>query len=121
MPESEPVVEELEEATAEPESTSELDEPVPSQEIGATATLGKLYLDQGHLEDAVQTFEEVLSREPDRLDAQEGLAEARRRLGETLAAEEVLEGEDDTGNARDRKVRVLREYLDRLRAASGRH
>lgn len=123
VPESEPVVEVLEEATAEPESTSELDEPVPSQEIGATATLGKLYLDQGHLEDAVQTFEEVLSREPDRLDAQEGLAEARRRLGETLAAEEVLEGEaeDDTGNARDRKVRVLREYLDRLRAASGRH
>ena len=121
--ESEPVVEEQEEATAEPESTSELNEPVPGQEIGATATLGRLYLDQGHLEDAVQTFEEVLSREPNRLEAQQGLVEARRRLGETLAAEEVLEGEaeDDTGNARDRKVRVLREYLDRLRAASGRH
>lgn len=123
--EVEPVVQKLADEPAEPQAivdTAELDEVAPGQEIGATATLAKLYLDQGHLEDAAQAFEEVLAREPEHLDALEGLTEARRRLGETQAAEEILDGEteNDTGNSRDRKVRVLREYLDRLRAASGR-
>jgi cytochrome c-type biogenesis protein CcmH/NrfG len=123
--EVEPVVQELADEPAEPQAivdTAELDEEVPGQEIGATATLAKLYLDQGHLEDAAHAFEEVLAREPEHLDALEGLTEARRRLGETQAAEGILDGEteNDTGNSRDRKVRVLREYLDRLRAASGR-
>ena len=91
-------------------------------QVGATATLAKLYLDQGHLEDAVQAFEEVLEREPGHLEAQEGLAETRRRLGERQTSEDLAEGdaEDDILEARDRKARVLREYLDRLRAASGR-
>ncbi len=125
VPEAEPVVVELEEEQREPEATAESlesDEEAPGREIGATATLAKLYLDQGHLEDAAHAFEEVLAREPEHLDALEGLTEARRRLGETQAAEGILDGEteNDTGNSRDRKVRVLREYLDRLRAASGR-
>ncbi|MGB5658876.1 MAG: tetratricopeptide repeat protein, partial [Thermoanaerobaculia bacterium] len=123
--EVEPVVQKLADEPAEPQAivdTAELDEEAPGQEIGATATLAKLYLDQGHLEDAAHAFEEVLAREPEHLDALEGLTEARRRLGETQAAEGILDGEteNDTGNRRDRKVRVLREYLDRLRAASGR-
>jgi cytochrome c-type biogenesis protein CcmH/NrfG len=125
VPEAEPVVVELEEEQGEPEAIAESlesDEVAPGRQVGATATLAKLYLDQGHLEDAAQAFEEVLAREPGHLDAMQGLAEARHRLGETLAVEEFLEveAEDDTGNSRDRKIRVLREYLDRLRAASGR-
>jgi len=122
VPEVEPVAEELEGEGVELEPVAESDEEAPDQQIGATATLAKLYLDQGHLEDAAQAFEEVLAREPDHVDAQEGLAEARRRMGETLSAEGPLEGdaEDDIRDARDRKVQVLREYLSRLRAATGR-
>lgn len=116
----EPEEELVEEAVIEP--IEELAEEVPGPAVGATATLAKLYLDQGHLEDAVQAFEEVLEREPDHLEAQEGLAETRRRLGERLETEALEEGdaEDDIQDARGRKARVLRDYLDRLRAASGR-
>ncbi len=122
VPEAEPVAEELEGEGVELESVVESGEEAPDQQIGATATLAKLYLDQGHLEDAAQAFEEVLAREPDHVDAQEGLAEARRRMGESTSAEGPLEGdaEDDIRDARDRKVQVLREYLSRLRAATGR-
>ncbi len=43
-------------------------------------------------------------------------------MGELEAAEGLEEGdeEDHTPDTRDRKARVLREYLDRLKAASGR-
>ncbi len=97
-------------------------EELPGPAVGATATLAKLYLDQGHLEDAAQAFEEVLEREPDHVEAREGLAETQRRLGESLDAEglEEEDAEDESGDARSRKARVLRDYLDRLRAASGR-
>ena len=106
----------------EPEPELEPEVGAPVQEMGATATLAQLYLDQGHLDDAVRAFEEVLEREPDHAEARAGLAEARRRLGGVSTSEDVTEeeAEDETLDARDRKIQVLRQYLDRLRAAAGR-
>jgi tetratricopeptide (TPR) repeat protein len=120
--EPESTEEEPAEAPAEPESITEAVEDEPIQAIGATTTLANLYLDQGHLDDAAQAFEEVLAREPDNTTASQGLAETRRRMGESLEGEASADGEadDDRLDARGRKTRVLREYLDRLKAASGR-
>ena len=118
--ESEPVSAGLAAEAAEPKPEPEVGAPVP--EMGATATLAQLYLDQGHLDDAVRAFEEVLEREHDHAEARAGLAEARRRLGGVSTSEDVMEeeAEDETLDARDRKIQVLRQYLDRLRAAAGR-
>ena len=120
--EPESAEEEPEEAAVEPEPITATVEEEPIQAIGATTTLANLYLDQGHLDDAAQAFEEVLAREPDNAAASQGLAETRRRMGESLEAEASADAaaEDDRLDARDRKTRVLREYLDRLKAASGR-
>jgi len=120
--ESESVEEELEAAAVEPEPIMAAVEDAPLPAIGATTTLANLYLDQGHLDDAALAFEEVLAREPDNAAASHGLAETRRRMGESLEAEDSADGEaeDDRLGARDRKARVLRQYLDRLKAASGR-
>lgn len=120
--EPESAEEEAEEVAVEPKPIMEAVEQEPIPAIGATTTLAKLYLDQGHLDDAALAFEEVLAREPDNAAASDGLAETHRRMGESLEAEKSADGEadDDRLEARDRKTRVLRQYLDRLKAASGR-
>lgn len=48
--------------------------PAPGEEHRATVTLGGLYLQQGHREEAEQIFRQVLEREPDNATAQEALA-----------------------------------------------
>lgn len=55
------------------------EEPADEPEEAATATLGRLYLRQGHLEEAEGIFREVLRRDPEH-------AEARRGLEEVAAA-----------------------------------
>ena len=49
-------------------------EPEPAAEPIATATLGEIYLRQGHRDEAERIFREVLRREPDNSAAREGLA-----------------------------------------------
>ncbi len=49
-------------------------EPEPAAEPIATATLGEIYLRQGHRDEAERIFREVLRREPDNAAAREGLA-----------------------------------------------
>ncbi len=64
----------------EPEPEPE-PEPVRAVEPSATATLGELYLRQGHLDEAERIFQEVLEREPGNAAATSGLGrieEARR-------------------------------------------
>ncbi len=81
----------------------------------ATATLGALYLAQGHFDEAEETFRQVLERDPDDLEASSGLAEIEaRRSGH--------EAEPDVGEekAASQKVAVLREYLAKFRAAAQR-
>lgn len=98
----------------------------------ATATLGDLYLRQGHLAEAERIFREVLQREPDNAAAHAGLErlldlqERREREARPLDARRLLAGfrpgPGDTGEAgaRARKVHLLSRYLERLRQGSPR-
>ncbi|HEX9942891.1 MAG TPA: tetratricopeptide repeat protein, partial [Thermoanaerobaculia bacterium] len=90
----------------------------------ATATLGELYLRQGHLAEAERIFHEVLRREPDSAAAHEGLVRlaARRQERRPLAARELLAGYEPEGEAavKDRKVFLLNSYLQHLRRGSQR-
>ncbi len=91
----------------------------------ATATLGELYLKQGHLGEAERIFREVLRREPDHSAAQGGLARAAARQAEeqppeVLAPPVSSPPEPAPVGARARKIQVLSGYLQRLRQGSRR-
>jgi tetratricopeptide (TPR) repeat protein len=79
----------------------------------ATATLGDLYLRQGHAGEAERIFREVLRREPDNAAAQAGLARAAVQAPPAASAVPI--------DGRARKVQLLNDYLDRIRRGSGRH
>jgi tetratricopeptide (TPR) repeat protein len=126
-----PEVPEIPEAFPEPADTSWLEE-APAAQPSATATLGDLYLRQGHLDEAERMFQEVLEREPDNTAAQAGLG----RIGEArrppepepfrpepaqLDAGRLLDGFQPgpaaagTGGTTARKIFLLNRYLDRIR------
>ena len=91
-------------------------EPVSSTEE-ATVTIGELYLQQGHLPEAASTFREVLEREPENLQAREGLEEIELQqappVAETPPVGQVAEVE-----SKERKARALKDYLRRLRTGA---
>jgi hypothetical protein len=104
-----------------PESAPEL-APEPPAQPAATATLGELYLRQGHLAEAGRIFQEILRREPDSSAAQEGLERlaAVRAERRPLMARDLLAGyepghEGGEAETRARKAWVLSGYLRRLR------
>jgi tetratricopeptide (TPR) repeat protein len=122
----------LPELEAEPEPEPE---PEPVQ-AAATATLGDLYLRQGHLDEAERIFQDVLEREPGNAAAQAGLGrigEARRppepepvvpepepepSQAIPLDARVLLAGFQPGpggGGTTARKVFLLNRYLDRIR------
>jgi tetratricopeptide (TPR) repeat protein len=109
-PEPEPVALELEPVELEPEPVAL--EPEPEPEPIETATLGELYLRQGHHEEAERIFQEVLRREPDNPAARTGL--------EKLAAPEELAPEPPPAPAsvNARKAALLNSYLKRIRRGS---
>lgn len=100
----EPLLEEV------PDEPLEATVPQPPGPVEATATLGELYLSQGHSREAESIFQRVLESHPDNPAAREGLQTARRgsesgpRAGITA-----------------RKIAFLQSYLKRLRKASERH
>ena len=84
-------------------------EPVPAAEASAgaapaeraaTATLGEIYLRQGHLGEAKRIFDEVLRREPDNAAALEGLAQLASRRGGAAAARRAAICSPATSRAR---------------------
>jgi predicted Zn-dependent protease len=88
----------------------------------ATVTLGRLYLEQGHREEAATEFRAVLARDGEDREALAGLASATADAGplttadlvapDELASIDVIEG---------RRALVLNRYLERLRGrADGR-
>jgi tetratricopeptide (TPR) repeat protein len=115
-------------------------EPEPSEPI-ATATLGELYLRQGHLEEAERIFREVMRREPDNAAAQAGLSRLASRAEppkpatppavatgtSPLDARSLLAGFDPASappgaaGVNARRAFVLRQYLQRIREGSQRH
>lgn len=99
----------------------------PAPEPIATATLGELYLRQGHLGEAERIFREVLRREPDHSAARQGLARAADRGVEKrpLEGRDLLAGYEPgpaggEAETRARKAWALNGYLKRLRRGSQR-
>ncbi len=121
--------------TQQPEPLTPEPEPVPATATGATtaaaetatATLGELYLRQGHHDEAEQIFREVLRREPENATAQQGLArlapapvqsvEPRPAAGRPLERRDLLAGYEPRGegDVKARRVFLLSSYLKRLR------
>jgi tetratricopeptide (TPR) repeat protein len=95
----------------------------------ATATLGDLYLRQGHASEAERIFDEVLEREPGNAAAQDGLARLRALREPAAAAEPFAEPAAAPSavtaaiplDRKAKRVRLLNSYLDRIRRGSGRH
>jgi hypothetical protein len=127
-----PWTQEPELLTPEPEPLTPEPEPVPATATAATtdtatATLGELYLRQGHHDEAEQIFREVLRREPENATAQQGLARLApapvQSVAPSPAAGRPLEGRDllagyeprGEGDAKARRVFLLSSYLKRLR------
>lgn len=90
----------------------------------ASATLGRLYLEQGHLEDAERTFRAVLEQRPEDSVAARGLEEVvRRRAAPESEGEDTAAGWSASAAAEARpltsltrrKVETLRGYLRRIR------
>jgi tetratricopeptide (TPR) repeat protein len=86
----------------------------------ATVTLAELYLRQGHTEEAVRIFGEIVQREPGNAAAREGLARltgARHApRQERLDAGQLLAGlNDPQASPTARRAYLLQSYLARLR------
>jgi tetratricopeptide (TPR) repeat protein len=104
----------------------------PEPEPLATATLGELYLRQGHAAEAERIFHEVLSREPENASALEGLAKLSGPAAEEAAEARPLTGSDllaghqpgvrpGEGESNARKAFALRSYLERIRRGAQRN
>ena len=94
-------------------------EPTTHEDRGATVTLANLYLEQGHLDDAEAAFGEVLAREPENEAALQGMAVIAGQRAEGAHLDEPPTGETtDPRDINARKIGVLRDYLQRIRAAS---
>ncbi|HVT18609.1 MAG TPA: tetratricopeptide repeat protein [Thermoanaerobaculia bacterium] len=85
----------------------------------ATATLGELYLRQGHLAEAERIFQEVLRREPGNQAARQALAgiESRRRPLDAAGLLAELDQRKPDAGPKERKRFLLLSYLQRLRPA----
>ena len=89
----------------------------PAGAAEATATLGALYQEQGHAEEAERVFRDVLAGEPDNLRAREGLAALAGDEGEAPpgpVSVAPLPGDEDEEADRLRRIAVLRDYLARI-------
>jgi hypothetical protein len=98
--------------------------PAESMPEPATATLGELYLGQGHAGEAERIFREVLRREPENAAAREGLARAAQapQAPEPIPPPMPSPAPEPVPlDRRARKVQLLTDYLDRIRRGSGRH
>ncbi|HVG06950.1 MAG TPA: tetratricopeptide repeat protein [Thermoanaerobaculia bacterium] len=99
--------------------------PVQAAEPAATATLGEIYLRQGHADEAERIFREVLEREPEHGAALAGLErieETRQSVPQAVAldANSLLAGFRPggmTGGTTARKVFLLSRYLERIRGS----
>lgn len=91
----------------------------------ATATLGELYLAQGHLEEAERIYSEMLQAEPGSAPALAGLeavAQARDRAREDATTASEAPGESDLVlPLAQRKVRLLKRFLAAVRSGRPRN
>lgn len=109
--------------------TDEEPAPVQAAQPAATATLGEIYLRQGHADEAERIFRDVLEREPGNEAALAGLErieETRRVVPQgipqtaALDAGRLLAGFRSSGSGGGttaRKVFLLNRYLERIRGS----
>lgn len=100
--------------------------PVSAAPKAASATLGELYLAQGHLDEAEESFQSVLQVRPGDVAALAGLESVRlQRVDEASAfADEgpvVEESHQIVGGLTARKAALLKDYLARIRRGARRH
>lgn len=95
--------------------------PPPDAAPQSTATLGELYREQGHEEDAARIFRDVLDQEPENRLAQDGLA----ALGGEPSGEAAAGATPGFGagavpmSDRQRRIALLRDYLERIQRGRG--
>lgn len=93
----------------------------------ASATLGELYLSQGHLNEAEESFLSVLEARPGDSAAMAGLESVRLQRGDESGAfseGEVVAAEESNvivGGLTARKAALLRDFLARIRRGAQRH
>ncbi len=91
----------------------------------ATATLGQLYLEQGHFHEAEQIFKRVLQENASSQAALIGLRQVARHLEGELTAEELLLDQTAKGTLPEgltaKKILVLEGYLKQLRGMGQSH
>jgi tetratricopeptide (TPR) repeat protein len=92
----------------------------------ASATLGELYLAQGHLDEAEESFQSVLRARPHDAAALAGLESVRLQRGDEAAAfaDEFVPAEESNvivGGLTARKAALLKDYLARIRRGAKRH
>ena len=90
--------------------------PAPASSATPTATLGELYLAQGHRGEAAAIFQRVLEADPENRRARAGL-ERLRGTGKPAAAVQSGAAGGGAGRKADRAA-ALRSYLRRLRGGS---
>ncbi len=121
-------------SASEPQDSPALSETEEPPERDETVTLGRLYLEQGHLDQAATIFRRVIDRDPANVVALNGLAEVDRRLHraqEPMAQmaplspitpeEPVAHEQRPVPSLNERKIQHLQEYLARLRRGAGSH
>ncbi len=100
--------------------------PVSAAPKAASATLGELYLAQGHLDEAEESFQSVLQSRPGDTAALAGLESVRQQRGDEAAAfAEDVPGVEEShvivGGLSARKAALLKDYLERIRRGARRH
>lgn len=107
-----------EELAAESAAASESTSGTPR----ATATLGELYLRQGHLDEAAEIFQAVLDRNPGSTRARWGLRRVAAARPAEIGADRLLARSAELPSGlTDKKVQVLGAYLDHLRQGEGKN
>jgi tetratricopeptide (TPR) repeat protein len=88
----------------------------PLSDLDQTVTLGNLYLEQGHLEEAATIFNRVIEVDPENREALEGLGRIRKDPAAELRAGDLLgEGDLSEANTAERKRKLLESYRKRLK------
>lgn len=104
--------------------------PLPAEPLAplepASSTLGDLYLAQGHLDEAEESFQSVLRSRPGDASALAGLESVRLQRGDEAAvfADDLAVTEEPNvivGGLTTRKAALLKEYLARIRRGAKRH
>lgn len=79
----------------------------------ATPTLAEIYYNQGQIQDAIETYRQVLSRDPDDQTSRQRLSE----LEASAQAAERASQEDTFRSGTERLIAVLEDWRDKIRSS----